>query len=329
MLTTSLQPAQPTLRCARIENLAEGEDIPGWELKFLQMSAGQVKGDSRVLEIEGLQLVRENYDGAVLNEYGSAPSDTFLFGVPLFMSGEGLFNGGAWHNGLCMARAEREFNAVMPPTDMLSVVVQREKLIRYVQATEMVDLSNWLSRRSLIVNDPRLTREIAVRINDVLMACFHDEADLSEPAMRQAILDSVLEVLSPVVAQHADAPPPAFREISRSLIVQKAREFTVANIHEPLQVIDICRATGVSRRALQVSFQDVLGVSPLAYLRLIRLNGARQALLQPEQGLQVKHVVAKWGFWHLSRFSAEYRDLFGELPSETLRRTSATQGAPA
>lgn len=279
-----------------------------------------------MLEIEGLQLVRENYDGAVLNEYGSAPSDAFLFGVPLSMRGEGLFNGGAWHNGICMARAEREFNAVMPPTDLLSVVVQRERLIRYVQATEMVDLSSWLDRRSLIVNHPRLTREIAIRINDVLMACFGNEADLSEPAMRRAILDSVLEVLAPVVAQHVDAPAPAFREISRSLIVKKAREFAVANVHEPLQVIDICRATGVSRRALQVSFQDVLGVSPLAYLRLIRLNGARQALLHPDKGLQVKHVVAKWGFWHLSRFSAEYRDLFGELPSETLRRTSAAQG---
>ena len=43
----------------------------------------------------------------------------------------------------------------------------------------------------------------------------------------------------------------------------------------------------MSRRALQVSFQDVLGVSPLAYLRLIRLNGARQALLHPDKGLQV------------------------------------------
>jgi len=34
----------------------------------------------------------------------------------------------------------------------------------------------------------------------------------------------------------------------------------------------------------------------------------------------VKDVVAHWGFWHLSRFSAEYRALFGELPSDTLKR---------
>ena len=114
--------------------------------------------------------------------------------------------------------------------------------------------------------------------------------------------------------------------MSRSFIVQKARAFAVAHIHEPLQVIDICRATGVSRRALQVSFQDVLGINPLSYVRLVRLNGARQALLHPTKGLQVKDVVAKWGFWHLSRFSAEYRELFGELPSETLRRAGAAQG---
>lgn len=308
------------LRAARIDRLADAQDVPGWDLRFLQMSPGAFSGISRCLEVEGLQILRETFGGVVLNEYGGLPANAFVFGVPLAMAGEGLFNGGSWRNGVCFTRSERDFNTIVPPADMLTIVVGRDELVRYVRDTEQLDIEHWLGKRTIIVNDERLARDLGSRVNELLMACFAGEVDLTVPSLRRALLDSVLELLGPVVAAQVAAPMPAFREVSRSLIVKAARRYAVENIHEPLQVIDICRATGTSRRALQTSFQDVLGVSPLSYLRLVRLNGARQALLQPARGLQVKDVVARWGIWHFSRFSAEYRELFGELPSETLKR---------
>ena len=72
--------------------------------------------------------------------------------------------------------------------------------------------------------------------------------------------------------------------------------------------------------SLQTSFQEVLGISPLAYLRTLRLNGARRMLLRGEPTMMVRDAVETWGFWHFSRFSEEYRQLFGELPSWTLHR---------
>lgn len=53
----------------------------------------------------------------------------------------------------------------------------------------------------------------------------------------------------------------------------------------------------------------------------MRLNGARRDLLA---GSTTGDAVAKWGFWHWSRFSHDYRALFGERPSDTLRRTGGT-----
>ena len=79
-------------------------------------------------------------------------------------------------------------------------------------------------------------------------------------------------------------------------------------------------ALGVSRRWLQLSFNAVLQMSPLAYLRAVRLGCARRMLASGTAGVQVKNAVEAFGFWHLSRFSHDYRHLFGELPSETLRR---------
>lgn len=104
-------------------------------------------------------------------------------------------------------------------------------------------------------------------------------------------------------------------------IARRAREFLIDNISEPMQIIDVCRELRVSRRVLQYSFQDLLNINPVSYLRLLRLNGARRELVNAGgRPVQVKDVVANWGFWHLSRFSSEYKKIFNELPSETLSR---------
>ena len=58
----------------------------------------------------------------------------------------------------------------------------------------------------------------------------------------------------------------------------------------------------------------------MRYLRRARLVRVRQALLAARGDETVTHVALAWGFTHLGRFALEYRSLFGESPSETLRR---------
>jgi AraC family ethanolamine operon transcriptional activator len=76
---------------------------------------------------------------------------------------------------------------------------------------------------------------------------------------------------------------------------------------------------GTSRRKLNYCFQDVLGTSPVKYLRSLRLNGVRRALRQASPGVTVQDIASHWGFWHLSQFAQDYKHLFGELPSATLK----------
>jgi AraC-like DNA-binding protein len=64
-----------------------------------------------------------------------------------------------------------------------------------------------------------------------------------------------------------------------------------------------------------------MGLSPRDYLVRLRLHRVRQALLEASQRTSTVSVEAlKWGFWHFGEFSRAYKDCFGELPSETLRR---------
>jgi AraC-like DNA-binding protein len=87
---------------------------------------------------------------------------------------------------------------------------------------------------------------------------------------------------------------------------------------------DLCAATGVSERTLQQVFLEFYGVSPLQYLKLRRLNLARQCLRDgtPEH-TRVTGVALDCGFWELGRFAADYKALFGESPSHTLQHRAS------
>jgi AraC family ethanolamine operon transcriptional activator len=94
-------------------------------------------------------------------------------------------------------------------------------------------------------------------------------------------------------------------------------------------VAHLCRVARVSERTLRYAFRDELDLSPLAFLRRSRLHAARRELMNAEGAVpRVTDVANRQGFLELGRFAADYRRLFGELPSETLAHRRAVAPSP-
>ncbi|ROP66482.1 AraC family transcriptional regulator [Curtobacterium sp. ZW137] len=90
----------------------------------------------------------------------------------------------------------------------------------------------------------------------------------------------------------------------------------------PWTVGELASAVSTSVRSLQESFRRTLDTTPMAYLRRLRLERAREDLITASPGsITVSEIAARWGFLHVSRFASTYAERFGELPSATLRRT--------
>ena len=116
-------------------------------------------------------------------------------------------------------------------------------------------------------------------------------------------------------------PPPTHRTGGRHRRLRQAREFLAARTREPIYLDDLCTTLGLTRRGVENLFQDLLGISPITYLRHQRLHGARRALLQaPPAPGAVKHAALEWGFLHQGHFARDYRRLFGESPVDSVRR---------
>jgi transcriptional regulator GlxA family with amidase domain len=104
-------------------------------------------------------------------------------------------------------------------------------------------------------------------------------------------------------------------------VVARFEGFLEANPDRPLYLTEICANIGVAERTLRACCEEHLGMGPIRYLTLRRMHLVRRALLRADaSAASVTRVVTDHGFWELGRSSVAYRALFGESPSETLRR---------
>ena len=114
----------------------------------------------------------------------------------------------------------------------------------------------------------------------------------------------------------------ALRRVERRVApgdVRRALDFIHANLAQPLTLADVVAVSGVPGRTLLKHFRDARGVSPMRYVRDLRMQRVREELAS---GLatQVVDCAMRWGFAHPGRFSVEYRCRFGESPSATLAK---------
>lgn len=133
----------------------------------------------------------------------------------------------------------------------------------------------------------------------------------------------ITQILIGLYLQARPAKTPTVRSAARlTRIVHTAEERFAAAQAGPVSLADLCVAAGVSQVTLCHAFMVVCGSSPMGYFKKRRLTGARLALLRgdPETDL-VKCAALGAGLTHMGRFSAEYHQLFGELPTATLNQT--------
>jgi AraC-like DNA-binding protein len=149
----------------------------------------------------------------------------------------------------------------------------------------------------------------------------HDSPDVLElPEVLRAFENELIHVMVRCLAEGA-AVEPTVGSCRHDTIVARFEEFLEANPDRPLYLTEICAAIGVSERTLRASCEEHLGMGPIRYLTLRRMHLVRRALLRTDPSrATVTRIVTDHGFWELGRFSVAYRTLFGESPSDSLRR---------
>jgi AraC-like DNA-binding protein len=143
---------------------------------------------------------------------------------------------------------------------------------------------------------------------------------LEQAEMRAALRQQVLDGIFCALGEWEASPRPSLTQLTYGDVVRRSQNLVLENPEASLTVLDLCTRLRTSRRTLQKSFLQVTGESPSSYLRRIRLGGVRRLLRSiPADQMNIGDAAARWGFFHLGNFASDYRQLFGELPSQTSR----------
>lgn len=166
-----------------------------------------------------------------------------------------------------------------------------------------------------------IAHDAAPGLMRVLDLVFRD-VDRARPVLAGAAGENAAETLIHdfVLREAPNAHSEALeRPVSRAApyYVRRAEEYIRLHAAAAPTLKDIVAVAGVSARALFQGFKDFRGLGPMAYLKAVRLEFARQDLAAGERRRTVTETAAAWGFRHPGRFALDYRRRFGERPSAT------------
>jgi len=315
--TTSPHGKGAALHAARTHDIDEQAALlHGWNQTYDQISAGAFEGALLEAQIDALRLFREITSNA-LYQTGALPRGVVAVGAPVTLRGNATFCGQACNGRqLHVFSGDDAFEFFSPSDlDIVGFVLTERDLCNALTPDEIETVLPSLARPHL-----RLANGGAVARMHRMFADICDVAangpDLARDPKRVSAMAGDVAVALAAALVRVDTDGLDIPSARRARIVGDVRDLVSACPDDYTSVAELCRELGVSRRALQLSFQETLGIKPLAYLRAMRMNGARRSL---KHASTVAEAATSWGFWHFGRFARDYKVMFGELPSETFR----------
>ena len=311
----------PTLKQSHTHDFDEQATLlEGWNQHYAQLSSGRFKGAIVELFFDDIHLFSESTSQALLQS-GRLDETVLALGIPLQVQEHGLFCGEAMQdNAIHIFSGASGFELFSPAhLTMGGIVIDRTALQSWMNDAGFASNVNQSARLRSV--SPGLIRQARAFLFAMFDLCKHHPALLQSANFRLQLREATLACVADLLTN--DEPHAEGISVQRRWkIVQQAQEYLHGVQDSTVNIEALCRELGISRRTLQYCFNDLVGMNPVAFLRAQRLNGVRQML---KESSSVTEAATTWGFWHFGHFSQEYKKLFGELPSDTLRHHSGAE----
>ena len=200
-----------------------------------------------------------------------------------------------------------------------AVYIQPDIFEAYAQAMDRIDLDGKFlaSNYAYMANSFLPLRSYLKQIYALLI---QRSEQLQNRDFQQIILQDFIPLLIAALPAGSSSPSNT-KFLRRSRLVKQANDYMQSHLDQALTLTDLCQALGTSSRALCYGFQEMFGISPMSYLKILRLKATHQLLKTANPAaITVTESATQFGFCHLGYFSRDYKQMFGELPSETLRK---------
>lgn len=294
--------------------------IQAWDLDFKQLDTGKCKTDLLQFGTAKSLLTHARLNRC-FDQQGSAPFGNWTFAILAEQSTPIV-----WHdqevspNTILIYKPGSELDCVSRPGfEVFTLSYSEEHLNRIADGLGLPEIKKLANDSDNFDCSRTEPSESCNHLHQLVDTIKHSSSQIDKTALLRNL---EIELPEQILLTLTRSRPAKNSSVSlRKLAIKRVKEYLAENPQETVTVNQLCSLANVSERTLQYAFLEHYGVSPKTYLKNFRLNNVRRELRQSNPAAtRVNDVVSLWGFWHMGQFAADYRKLFGELPSATLLR---------
>jgi AraC family ethanolamine operon transcriptional activator len=224
------------------------------------------------------------------------------------------------HNTFLGFDNHREAQLVIPAGQIHVCLQVRRSLVEgCAEALEREELNDRYWRKNFAYA-PETSPTVKNYLREFLMVTQRQPDFLQQPSCRKIILEDLLPLMIGALPSQPSSPQCSTTSTYTAL-VKRADAYIQDHLEEPLTVRMLMDAIHTSKRTLFYAFENSFGLGPMAYVKAQRLLAVHRRLKAGDPTVDtVTEIAQQYGFWSLGHFGRDYKAMFGEKPSDTLKK---------
>lgn len=298
------------------------EVVHAWDIDFLQLDGGTFHSELKQMILPEVQVAHTHFN-CHLDQKGVSPDNMWSFVIMGEDASMFKFNHETTQSISTMViySPGHEINAVSYEGFHVYILsVTREHLKQLTEALGLNEIEEKLRQIDRVELDPDQADSLRNQLKDILDDASSLEYKVISPEGKKLLLNFVpMKFLKEIGSQIGCAKDKVVQE--RDMYFMEARAYMHTHLHKPISIEELAKKFKLSERTLRNYFKEELNTSPKQYLTALRLTKVKDELKMSnmKKGL-VEKTARKFGFNHMGLFAKAYKDFFGELPKETLRK---------
>lgn len=292
--------------------------LTGWEQDYTQLGAGCLTAELVRVTFTDASLFFES-SNLHLQQNMCPPPGQVVVGIPLYATGESLFNGQPLAtDSILFLQGGRELEiSAVGRLGMLGLCLDLSSVEQILETSEHALLSKAMDLRQIPLS-AKSAGALRHTLGTSLRAFQQGDIDADCAESSKATITSGLQTALCGVSETLDSDLVKARNrkalAGRRQLVLAAIEVMRADLTSPLAIEEICSRLKTSERTLQYCFRQVCQTTPQQFSLALRLGEAKRRLKAPQPDA-ITQIAFDLGFSSSSHFSSLYKRLYGTCPS--------------
>jgi len=238
-----------------------------------------------------------------------------------------FFKGGPCSNSKQVVFANELDSCSVLPTNFqqITVGIKIDKLPTYLgneQTSVFLDAIDSEKQISVVNNHKETTANFVLQLYTELLGVY--EASPVNQIFVDQYNKLIILHLYEYITNYCNKTKNVKDSSNHERVLDRALHFIFQEGGAPITLDRLSSEIFASKRSIQYAFSELIGMTPISFSKLVRLNAIRSDLLNiHKQSASVSHILHNFHITNSGRFRHEYFDFFGEFPKDTVTNNLA------